>query len=408
MKIPRLGPQTYLINFPIVLTSSTVQLKSYKFYVEDITERVLGQSLHRLGGVDIYFLTMAKPPNDGSFMAWFMKQQEQSKEEKTLLSPVAVTTSVGLSLAKPATSEEKTPHKTILWDSDSDKEIEEEHQATVKNTTLPQVHPVTNPVEEGVQTGDIDKVAAYVAQKGKGVIAGLQEQYSFLTEGRPGHAHFQARLVHFEGLQATFALAKARATAAALAAGEGGEQNKKRGSRWGEDTERIVPRDGREGSMKRQRGGNGNNSDEEWEKAVGLHRKRQDEMRQTENEAKRLTEAAEGKHHIADYLPKEELNKFLRKAEALKTKSPYDDTDYQANRLGQDNVGYKLLRKSGWQDGQGLGAQGQGITAPVGRGTTQGSGLGVERPEDVRVEDDEFDTYRKRMMLAYRYRPNPM
>ena len=24
------------------------------------------------------------------------------------------------------------------------------------------------------------------------------------------------------------------------------------------------------------------------------------------------------------------------------------------------------------------------------------------------VDDDEFDTYRKRMMLAYRFRPNPL
>jgi hypothetical protein len=35
-------------------------------------------------------------------------------------------------------------------------------------------------------------------------------------------------------------------------------------------------------------------------------------------------------------------------------------------------------------------------------------GLGVERPEDVSHGDDEYDAYRKRMMLAYRFRPNPL
>ena len=35
-------------------------------------------------------------------------------------------------------------------------------------------------------------------------------------------------------------------------------------------------------------------------------------------------------------------------------------------------------------------------------------GLGVERPAELSHEDDEYDAYRKRMMLAYRFRPNPL
>lgn len=35
-------------------------------------------------------------------------------------------------------------------------------------------------------------------------------------------------------------------------------------------------------------------------------------------------------------------------------------------------------------------------------------GLGVDRPSELRQNDDEFDAYRKRMMLAYRFRPNPL
>lgn len=35
-------------------------------------------------------------------------------------------------------------------------------------------------------------------------------------------------------------------------------------------------------------------------------------------------------------------------------------------------------------------------------------GLGTAQPGEVGEGDDEFDQYRKRMMLAYRFRPNPM
>ena len=36
------------------------------------------------------------------------------------------------------------------------------------------------------------------------------------------------------------------------------------------------------------------------------------------------------------------------------------------------------------------------------------AGLGNERPDEIREDDDEFDAYRKRMMMAYRFRPNPL
>ena len=35
-------------------------------------------------------------------------------------------------------------------------------------------------------------------------------------------------------------------------------------------------------------------------------------------------------------------------------------------------------------------------------------GLGTTIPHDLREGDDEFDAYRKRMMVAYRFRPNPL
>jgi len=36
------------------------------------------------------------------------------------------------------------------------------------------------------------------------------------------------------------------------------------------------------------------------------------------------------------------------------------------------------------------------------------AGLGMDMPGEINEDDDEFDTYRKRMMMAYRFRPNPL
>jgi len=38
----------------------------------------------------------------------------------------------------------------------------------------------------------------------------------------------------------------------------------------------------------------------------------------------------------------------------------------------------------------------------------EGQGLGTDKPADLEKDDDEFEAYRKRMMLAYRFRPNPL
>ena len=50
------------------------------------------------------------------------------------------------------------------------------------------------------------------------------------------------------------------------------------------------------------------------------------------------------------------------------------------------------------------------VALPLLRGKTSfdQAGLGVEAPGDVAKEDSAFETYRKRMMLAYRFRPNPL
>jgi len=56
-----------------------------------------------------------------------------------------------------------------------------------------------------------------------------------------------------------------------------------------------------------------------------------------------------------------------------------------------------------------LGKSGAGIKAPVAaRGNAGGAGIGHHKPTDVTEKDDIFAKYKKRMALAYRYRPNPL
>ena len=133
-------------------------------------------------------------------------------------------------------------------------------------------------------------------------------------------------------------------------------------------------------------------------------------MEKTLNKAEELTKGGKGKHHIGDFLPPEELTKFMSKYKALKSGEAYDDSDYQENKLTQENLGFKMLERMGWSQGKGLGSEGQGITTPVGKAKApaDNSGVGTAAVGDLKEEDDEFDAYRKRMMLAYRFRPNPL
>lgn len=36
------------------------------------------------------------------------------------------------------------------------------------------------------------------------------------------------------------------------------------------------------------------------------------------------------------------------------------------------------------------------------------AGVGAEKVSEVKKEDNEFELYRKRMMLSYKFRPNPL
>jgi len=140
------------------------------------------------------------------------------------------------------------------------------------------------------------------------------------------------------------------------------------------------------------------------------HKQRLKEMEKTKEWAHELTNQAKGKHHIGDFLPPEELSKFMDKYKAVKEGRQMDESAYQDFKIAQDNVGFKLLQKMGWSQGQGLGSDGQGIIDPIqdgGQGNDK-TGLGVEKPSELQEDDDEYAAYRKRMMLAYRFRPNPL
>lgn len=151
-------------------------------------------------------------------------------------------------------------------------------------------------------------------------------------------------------------------------------------------------------------------SDEDTEGGTWEHKLRKEEMVATERWAEELTEKSKDKHHIGDFLPPDELARFMEKYSALKEDREPDLSDYKEFKLKENNIGFQMLQKLGWSEGQGLGSSGTGIVEPVNKGGShnENHGLGVERPSDLRQNDDEFDAYRKRMMLAYRFRPNPL
>uniref|UniRef100_A0AAY4EM64 SUGP1 protein n=1 Tax=Denticeps clupeoides TaxID=299321 RepID=A0AAY4EM64_9TELE len=147
------------------------------------------------------------------------------------------------------------------------------------------------------------------------------------------------------------------------------------------------------------------NDDGTWE-----HQLRKMEMEKTREWAEQLTDMGKGKHFIGDFLPPDELEKFMETFKALKEGRDPDYSEYKEFKLTVENIGFQMLMKMGWKEGDGLGSDSQGIKNPVNRGTTAvgGAGFGIERPAELTSNDDEFDAFRKRMMLAYRFRPNPL
>ncbi|KAI4339059.1 hypothetical protein MLD38_024041 [Melastoma candidum] len=114
-------------------------------------------------------------------------------------------------------------------------------------------------------------------------------------------------------------------------------------------------------------------------------------------------------HHMGDYIPPEELEKFLASCNDAAAQRASKESAEKA-KIQADNVGHKLLSKMGWKEGEGLGSSKSGIANPIAAGDVKINNLGVgaHQPGEVTAEDDIYEQYKKRMMLGYRHRPNPL
>ncbi|KAF3969101.1 hypothetical protein CMV_007074 [Castanea mollissima] len=114
-------------------------------------------------------------------------------------------------------------------------------------------------------------------------------------------------------------------------------------------------------------------------------------------------------HHMGDYIPQEELEKFLAACNDAAAQKAAKEAAERA-KIQADNVGHRLLSKMGWKEGEGLGSSKSGIADPIMAGNVKidNLGVGAHNPGDVTPEDDIYEQYKKRMMLGYRYRPNPL
>ncbi|CDY23188.1 BnaA04g05710D [Brassica napus] len=65
-------------------------------------------------------------------------------------------------------------------------------------------------------------------------------------------------------------------------------------------------------------------------------------------------------HHMGDYIPPEELNKFLAKCDDVAAQKATKEAAEKA-KIQADIVGHKLLSKMGWKEGEGIGSSRKGM-----------------------------------------------
>ncbi|KAK3441573.1 hypothetical protein EUGRSUZ_B02099 [Eucalyptus grandis] len=114
-------------------------------------------------------------------------------------------------------------------------------------------------------------------------------------------------------------------------------------------------------------------------------------------------------HQMGDFIPLEELEKFVSNRNDVAAQKATREAAEKA-KIQADNVGHKLLSKMGWKEERGLGSSKSGIFNPIMASDVKTNNLGVgpHQPGEVTPDDDIYEQYKKRMMLGYRYRPNPL
>ncbi|WOK92585.1 hypothetical protein Cni_G01276 [Canna indica] len=145
-------------------------------------------------------------------------------------------------------------------------------------------------------------------------------------------------------------------------------------------------------------------------KAAQEERKRQPKQSKDEMPPPASLQASIKKgHHMGDFIPQEELEKFLSSCNDVTAQKSVKEASEKA-KIQADNIGHRLLSKMGWREGEGLGSDKRGRADPVMAGEVKKDhlGVGAHKPGEVTAEDDIYEQYKKRMMLGYRYRPNPL
>lgn len=127
---------------------------------------------------------------------------------------------------------------------------------------------------------------------------------------------------------------------------------------------------------------------------------------QTDRKQNAAFEYATSTGHMGSNIPAAALAKFNAAALGKPVEAPKP-----AIEIAASNKGRKMLEAMGWSAAApGLGATGAGIVAPVMAGgpRTEKFGVGVSATHEPQSGDDDFTLYRKRMMLGYKHRPNPL
>jgi len=113
------------------------------------------------------------------------------------------------------------------------------------------------------------------------------------------------------------------------------------------------------------------------------------------------------RHHIGDHIPSTVLKDWEAKAGGDRGAGTLDR--FESERLTQQNKGFRMLSKMGWNGTSGLGRGGRGIVNPIAAAVKDNpGGVGQAKPWDPSPDDDPFTLYKKKMMLSYQHRPNPL